>query len=174
MTDRIPLLRAGDIGSRHVARIGLWWSWGQVGPGFEAYNAGFEEARDLLTEAVGRHPKTVKVYDVVTKDEGRDLYEHSVKLSASPGEARWWDYRITGVFGSKQYPGCWTGRTVPLLLVHFDGVLTPYPAPHEERRERDGSGERQVRTILDVLLMLGPAEQERLFGTPLRPTGGGG
>lgn len=174
MTQRIPLLRVGGIGSRRVARIGLWWSRGQLAPEFEVYDAGFEEARDLLAKAAGRHPKTVKVYDAVTEDEGRDPYEQSVKPSASPGESSWWDYRISRVFGSKQYPGCWTGRTVPLLLVYFDSVLTPYAAPHEERRERDGSGERQLRTILDVLRRLGPAEQERLFGSQLRPAGGGG
>ena len=174
MTEHIPLLRAGDIGGRQVLRIGLWWSRDQLALGFEALNAGFEKARDNFTQASDRYPETVKVYDAVTEDEGRNLYEHSVKPSASPGESSWWDYRISGVFGSNQYPGCWTGRTVPLLLVHFDGVLTPYAAPHEERRERDGSRERQVRTILDVLRMLAPAEQERLFGTPPRPAGGRG
>lgn len=174
MNARIPLLKAADIGSRQVVRIGLWWSRGQLAPGFEAYNAGFEEARDLLTAAAGHHPATVTVYDAVTEDEGLDLYEQSVKPSASPGQSSWWDYRISGVFGSRQHPGCWTGRAVPLLLMHFDGAPAPYAVPHEERREHDGSRERQVRTILDVLRMLNPAEQERLFGTQLLPGGGRG
>jgi hypothetical protein len=173
MTERIALLKASDIGSRQVLRIGLWYVEDDLVPGFEAWNAGFEQARDLMTLASDRHPETVNVYDAVTQDQGRELYEQSVKPSASPGQSSWWGYRISGVFGSKQYPGCWTGREVPLLLVHFDGVTLPYAAPNEGKRARGGSRERSVRTILNVLQMLGPAEQQRLFGTKLGSAGEG-
>ena len=43
MTERIALLKAGDIASRQVLRIGLWWSRGLWASGFEAWNVGFEE-----------------------------------------------------------------------------------------------------------------------------------
>ena len=78
------------------------------------------------------------------------------------------------MFGSKKYPSCWTGREVPLPLVHFDGVTLPNAAPHEGKRARGSCLERSARPILDMLEMLGPAEQQRLFGTKLGPAGGGG
>ena len=171
MTERIPLLKAGEIGSRQVLRIELWWSRDQFTPDFEAWNAGFEEARDLLTQASERHPETVKVYDAVTQDESRALYEQCVKPSAAPSPSSWWNYRISGIFGRD---GHRTGWAVPLLLVQFRDVTVPYAAPHEERRGRDGSRTRPRRMILDVLRLLGLAEQQRLFGTQLHPDGGGG
>lgn len=166
MTEHTPLLRAGDIGNRQVVRIGLWWTAGKMQDW--PCSAGFKEAKDLITQAAGRHPETVKVYEGVTKDEGLMVYEQSVKTSASPPPQGGWDYRVH-VFGTSQYQGCWAGREVPLLLIQFDGVTVLYAAPHEMRREHGGSRERPLRTILDVIRMLGDADQQRIFGTQLGP-----
>ena len=164
MTEHIPLLRAGDIGGRQVLRIGLWWSRDQLALGFEALNAGFEKARDNFTQASDRYPETVKVYDAVTHDEGRELYEQSLKRSASPGEPSCWYYRISGILGRD---GHRTGWAVPLLLVHFRHIAVPYAAPNEARRERGGSRERSLRTTLHVLRMFSRREQEQRFGRQL-------
>ena len=172
MTSRNSLLKPGEVGTRHVSRIELRYAWDVCVPGFEPDNAGFDEARVLLSDAEKAHPEIVHVYDTVSKPEGLAVYEQVVKPSAAPGATSRWDYSVNP-FGSNQSPGCWTGREVPLLLVYFENLAVPLAAPYREPRSVHGP-RGDIRTILDVLRMLGPAEQEYLFGSQLSPAGGGG
>lgn len=171
MTSPNPLLKPGDIGTRQVARIELRYARDISVPAFEPYNAGFDEALILVSDAEKTHPEIVKVYDTVSQSEGQAVYEQVVKPSAVSGATSKWDYSVS-VFGTNKFPGCWTGREVPLLLVYFEDLAVPLAAPYREPRAAHGP-RGDVRTILDVLRMLGPDEQERLFGTRLRPASGG-
>lgn len=165
MTTSTPLSRAENLADRHVAHIDLLWSPQLTQPW--PCNAGFENARTLLASAAERHPTEVSLVEAeYSADQALQLYETYVKPSASGVTEGSWNYRVSGVFGSNQYPGCWTAREVPLLVVTFSEVGTPLVAPHEERR-RSGSSERPLRTILDVLQMLRPEDQEHFFGTQL-------
>lgn len=161
MTISIPLSRAESLAGLRVVHLDLWWSpqHTQEWP----CNARFQDARTLLTLAAESQPAEVAIHEADPSfDDAVQLYEERVKLTASPMTQGSWNYRVSGIFGSKQYHGCWTAREVPLLLVTFAEVATSLVAPHEERR-RGGSSDRQFRTILDVLHMLNPEDQERLF-----------
>jgi len=165
MTTSTPLSRAESLASLRLIQLDLWWSPQHTQPW--PCNAGFEDARTLLATAAENHPGEISVHETeLSPDEAVQLYEERVKPSASPMTQGSWNYRVSGIFGSNQYRGCWTAREVPLLLVTFAEVATALVAPHEERR-RSGSSDRQLRTILDVLHKLNPEHQERLFDRQL-------
>jgi hypothetical protein len=102
----------------------------------------------------------------ITSDEAVQLYNERVKPNASPTTQGSWNYRVSGIFGSNQYHGCWTGREVPLLVVSFVEVAPSLVAPYEERRQ-GGTSDRRLHTILDVLGALHPEDQEHLFDRQL-------
>lgn len=162
MTTASPLRRAESVADLRVVRMDLWYSPHQTQPW--PTNAGFEEARTLVARAAQTHPAELALNESERSiDEAMGLYAEHVKPTASPMTQGSWDYRVSGLFGSNQYHGSWTGREVPLLVITFAEVAIPFVAPYEERR-RDGSATRTLHTILDVLRALNPDDQEHLFG----------
>ena len=161
MTTATRLRRAESMADLRVVRMDLWYSPNQTQPW--PSNAGFEDARKLVARAAHTHPAELALNESERSiDAAMALYEEHVKPTASPMTQGSWDYRVSGLFGSNQYHGSWTGREVPLLVITFAEVATPFVAPYEERR-RDGSAARPLHTILDVLRALNPDDQERFF-----------
>lgn len=67
------------------------------------------------------------------------------------------------VFGTNSTSGCWPCRQVPLCSIQFAEAEIPMVAPYRNNQLRNG----QTVSILEVLRMLAPAEQERMFGRVL-------
>lgn len=166
MTTSTPLRRAESLAGLRVVHLDLWWSPQHIQTW--PCNEGYEDAHTLLAAATERYPAEVSVHVADRSSyEAVQLYEESVKPTASSMTQGSWNYRVSSIFGTNQYPGCWTGREVPLLLIHFADVTVPYVAPHEGRRARNGPRERPIRTILNVLGMLHRDDQERLLDRQL-------
>ena len=140
------------IGDWHVAAMQLWYTPGREGP--EPANAGFDRAMTLLRRAAATWPKEVHLVDVSGFSEF-ERWQVYVQYARRCGG---WGYALADVFGSRTRAGSYAGLSVPLLGVLFHEGDTPCAAPHRDLRPP------AMRSILDVLRLLGPLEQLRLFG----------
>lgn len=158
--DNRKLWNVDGIGSLQVKRLDLFASrvWDSTLP----CNAGFEEARSLLGDASGSHPESVALHDASnwSEDQRRTFYKDRLKDTASllhPSGMRW-DYRLRTVLGTNSRRGCYTGGDVSVLVVEFVSPPVPLAAPHAKWKYEG------QRTMLDVLRLLAPDQQHRLFG----------
>ncbi len=158
--DHRKLWNVEEIGALQVRRLELFATagWDPTFP----WNASFEEARSLLEGASGRRHGFVALHDVSdwSEDQRRDLYEERIKHTASPlhPTGRRWNYKLRTVLGTNSRRGCYTGAVVPVLIVKFADPPVPLVAPHAKWKN---GGQR---TMLEVLRLLAPDQQRRLFG----------
>ena len=127
------------------------------------WNAGIEEARDLVMEAARRVPTAAAVHDASdwTVEDRRRFYDDVLRDTASGthSSGQRWRYGFRTVLGTNNYPGIYAGLDVPVLLVRFTEPQVPLVAPHAKWGRREGQ-----RSVIEVLRSLAPSEQERLFG----------
>jgi len=161
------LRKVSEIGALRVERLDLVasTSWLPELP----ENAGFEEARSLLAEASERRPEAVELQNTSDWTEERclKLYAEKIRATGTPAHPTGmnWDYRFSGVLGTRSRPGCYVARDVSVLAAQFVELPVPLVAPHADwRRVARERGSDDRRTILDTLKLLAEDEQRRLFG----------
>lgn len=142
------------IGEWHVVALDLWYAPGQARE--VATNQGLSRAGVLLERAGQAHPEVVRLVDV----SGFAEFERWQIYSRYAQRCGFWGYALAEVFGSRSRAGSYAGTIVPLLAIHFREAPVPCAAPHLDGRKSGG----ELHTILDVLRMLHPDEQHRLFG----------
>lgn len=138
----------------------LWYAPGQALA--VPANAGLSRSLALLARAAAAHPDVVWMMDTsgfADFQRGRLFLRHARQCGA-------WGYTLAQVFGELPHPGAHAGLGVPLLSVRFWERAVPCVAPHWDLTSPDGG----LRSILDFLGMLAPAEQARLFGECARGT----
>jgi hypothetical protein len=143
-----------DIGGWHVVALDLWYAPGQARE--VPANAGFSKALALLERAAKDHPEAVRLMDVSRFAE----FERWQIYARHAHKCGFWGYAMAEVFGSRSRAGSHAGTQVPLLSIHFREANAPCAAPHLDAGGNPGA----MHSILDVLRMLDPAEQRRLFG----------
>jgi hypothetical protein len=145
------------IGAWHVVAVDLWYAPGRAlaAPA----NAGLPRALALLARAATAHPEAVRLVDTT----GFAEFERWQVYARHAGQCGAWGYALAEVFGSRSRAGSHAGLGVPLLSVRFREAAAPCVAPHRDMSE---PGHR-LRSALDLLGMLAPWEQARLFGEPV-------
>ncbi len=146
-----------SIGGWYVVAMDLWYAPGQAlaAPA----NAGLQRALALLARAAAAHPEAVRLVDT-SRFAAFERWQVYARHASQCGA---WGYAVAEVFCSRSRAGSDAGWGVPLLSVRFRETAAPCVAPHRDLSEPGG----RLRSIFDLLTMLAPREQARLFGEPV-------
>ncbi|HVB09370.1 MAG TPA: hypothetical protein VNM16_03265 [Bacillota bacterium] len=146
-----------SIGEWRVLAMDLWYSPGRAAD--TPVNRGLDRATDLLRRAAAVHLGAVRLIDASAFAE----FERWQIYARHARHCTYWGYAVADAFGSRVRAGSYAGLSVPLLSIHYREAGPACVAPHHAT----GTRPRALRTILDLLSLLDPAEQKRLFGEPV-------